>query len=38
MARETGDYRRARLMAQKAMIEDPTLDDAKALLDELNTA
>jgi tetratricopeptide (TPR) repeat protein len=38
MARSKGDVRKARLMAQKAVIEDPTLEQAKALLEELKSA
>jgi tetratricopeptide (TPR) repeat protein len=38
MARAKGDVRKARLMAQKAVIEDPTLEQAKALLEELKSA
>jgi tetratricopeptide (TPR) repeat protein len=38
MAKDKGDYKKARLMAQKAVMEDPSLDDAKTLLDELKTA
>ena len=38
MAREKGDVRKARLLAQKAVIEDPNLDQAKALLEELKSA
>ncbi len=38
MAREKGDVRKARLLAQKAVIEDPNLEQAKALLEELKSA
>jgi Flp pilus assembly protein TadD len=38
MAREKGDVRKARLLAQKAVIEDPTLERARALLEELKSA
>jgi tetratricopeptide (TPR) repeat protein len=38
MAREKGDVRKARLMAQKAVIEDPNLEQAKTLLEELKSA
>lgn len=35
MARERGDVRKARLLAQKALTEDPSLDVARQLLAEL---
>jgi tetratricopeptide (TPR) repeat protein len=38
MAREKGDVKKARLLAQKAVIEDPNLEQAKALLEELKSA
>jgi tetratricopeptide (TPR) repeat protein len=38
MAREKGDVKKARLLAQKAVIEDPNLKQAKALLEELKSA
>ncbi|HKQ71144.1 MAG TPA: tetratricopeptide repeat protein, partial [Polyangiaceae bacterium] len=38
MAREKGDVRKAKLMVQKAVIEDPNLEPAKALLEELKSA
>ena len=38
MAKDKGDPRKARLMVQKALLEDPTLEQAKVLLDELKTA
>lgn len=38
MARDQGDVRKARLMASKAVSEDPTHADAQALLNELKSA
>jgi hypothetical protein len=38
MARQRGDVRKARLLAEKAVIEDPGLEQARALLDELRSA
>jgi hypothetical protein len=38
MAREKGDVRKALLLAQKAIIEDPNLEQARALLEELKSA
>jgi hypothetical protein len=35
MAKESGDIRKARLLAQKALIEDPNLEQAKSLIDEM---
>jgi tetratricopeptide (TPR) repeat protein len=37
MAKESGDIRKARLLAQKALIEDPNLDHAKALIEEMKS-
>jgi hypothetical protein len=38
MAFIQGDRRKARLMIDKAVADDPTLDAARALLDQLRTA
>jgi len=38
MARQRGDVRKARLLAEKAVIEDPGLEQARALLEELKSA
>jgi tetratricopeptide (TPR) repeat protein len=38
MARKSGDVRKARLLAQKAVIEDPNLEQARVLLEELKSA
>jgi len=38
MAKDVGDLRKARLLAQKAVMEDPNLEAAKALLEELKSA
>jgi hypothetical protein len=38
MAAKKGDVRKARLLAQKAVIEDPNLERARALLEELKSA
>ena len=35
MAKDAGDIRKARLLAQKALIEDPDLEQAKALIEEM---
>jgi len=37
MARDGGDIRKARLLAQKALIEDPNLEQAKALIEEMKS-
>jgi tetratricopeptide (TPR) repeat protein len=37
MAKDSGDIRKARLLAQKALIEDPNLEQAKALLEEMKS-
>jgi tetratricopeptide (TPR) repeat protein len=37
MARDSGDIRKARLLAQKALIEDPNLEQAKALIEEMKS-
>ncbi len=38
MAKDVGDLRKARHLAQKAVMEDPNLEAAKALLEELKSA
>jgi tetratricopeptide (TPR) repeat protein len=38
MARKSGDVRKARLLAQKAVIEYPNLEQARVLLEELKSA
>jgi tetratricopeptide (TPR) repeat protein len=35
MAKDSGDIRKARLLAQKALIEDPSLEQAKVLIEEM---
>jgi tetratricopeptide (TPR) repeat protein len=35
MAKDSGDIRKARLLAQKALIEDPNLEQAKDLIEEM---
>ena len=35
IAKSQGDLRKARLMVEKAVSEDPTLEAARSLLDEL---
>jgi tetratricopeptide (TPR) repeat protein len=35
MAKDSGDIRKARLLAQKALIEDPNLEQAKGLIEEM---
>ena len=37
MAKDSGDVRKARLLAQKALIEDPNLEQAKALIEEMKS-
>ena len=37
MAKDSGDIRKARLLAQKALIEDPNLEQAKALIEEMKS-
>ena len=37
MAKDSGDIRKARLLAQKALIEDPNLEQAKAILEEMKS-
>ena len=38
IARMQGDRRKARLMVEKAVSEDPTLDAARSLLEELRSS
>jgi hypothetical protein len=35
MAKDGGDIRKARLLAQKALIEDPNLEQARALIEQM---
>jgi tetratricopeptide (TPR) repeat protein len=37
MAKDSGDIRKARLLAQKALIEDPNLEHAKVLIEEMKS-
>jgi hypothetical protein len=37
MAFRQGDRRKARLMIDKAVADDPTLEEARALLDQLRS-
>jgi hypothetical protein len=37
MAKDSGDIRKARLLAQKALIEDPNLEKAKDLIEEMKS-